>query len=450
MKKNIKKICISTIISIILSIITVILIMQKGINLSSIGIIIMYVGIFDFIAFHFMFGFKKLYDYIIEKRFIIAIILVILSSVVGIMINIGSNSFIDCIKDTDLLLSPWWNLKFYALVLSLYELFLLITDKNKYLSIAGSVIVTFSSCVVYNFTKIDALFFGSIIVILIDKILNSEKIYLRIIFCFLSILCSIFYSYTFIPYAISFGYIFIALIIYIVLKNKDNIKSHKYDLICVFLFSILGMACSKIIIKNNYTEEIREKLTGYNLMFSYLYNIFLPYKNIPNKEIFASICGIAPVPIIISLWYLYKREEHIKFLMPITVISVLEIVYCFMGFPEVLNKILLLEQVNIYRMMSAIQFANLLIMFYFIGCIKEKLFSVKVNMRITIVFLILLVFVVFPTDISSRLYLTLYIVELTSFIFSFLNMEETGYRKALVVLLILITLISGVPVNLLV
>ena len=74
----------------------------------------------------------------------------------------------------------------------------------------------------------------------------------------------------------------------------------------------------------------------------------------------------------------------------------------------------------------------------------------KVNMRITVIFMILLVFISFPKEISNRMYLTLYIIELTAFVFLFLNMEEKGYRKTLMVILVLISLISGIPVNLLI
>ena len=450
MKKNIKKICISTVVSMFLSIIFVLLLLQKDFNISNIGRIIFYGGVFDFIAFHFMFGFKKLYDYIVEKRFIIAIILIIVSSVVGIMINIENNNLTECIINTELIFSLGWNIKFYALLLSSYELVLLITGDNKYLSVAGSTIITFSSCIVYNFTKIDSVILGSIIVSLLNKLFCIESKKKRFINIAMIILCSIVYSYTFIPYAVSFGYVFIGLIIFVIIKNKDKIKDQKGELICVLLMSILGIVISKILIKNNYTEEFQETIAGYSLIFSYLYGILLPFKDIPYKEVWASMCGIAPVPLVIALYYLYKKEQHVSFLMPISVVTVFEIVYCFMGFPNFLSKAFLLENVSTYRMMTAIQFANLLLIFYFIGVIKERLFSVKVNMRITVLFLIIVAFVSFPKDISNRLYLILYICELTTLVFLFLNMEEKNYRKGLVAVLVLISILSSVPVTFLI
>ena len=76
-------------------------------------------------------GIKKKYNYIIEKRYIISLVLIILSSIVGIFINKGNYELAECITNTGLYLSPWWNLKFYALLLSCYEIFYLITNNNK-------------------------------------------------------------------------------------------------------------------------------------------------------------------------------------------------------------------------------------------------------------------------------------------------------------------------------
>ena len=390
----------------------------------------------------------KRYEYIIEKRYIISAILIVLSTIVGVIINTKNYPFMECICNTGLHLSLWWNLKFYALLLGTYELFRIITNENKGLSVAGSLIVSCSSLVAYNFTKIDALVFGNIIMVLIDRLLKSEKKKSKVLLAIAIILCSIAYSYTFIPYAISLGYLYIAFTIFILIRNKEKLKENKTSLICTLLISILGMALSKLILKNNYLEEPIEFLSGMNLLYSYLYNVFLPFKNIENKELFASIISVWPVPLIISLYYIYKNEKHIEFLLPITIIGVMQTLYCSAPVPEIIKKILFSDNVAVYRIMLAVHLSNLFILFYFLGNIKEKLFKTKVAIRLSVLFIILLAFVYFPTVIGNRWYLTLYVMEQTALAFLFLNMEEKSYRKVLIVFLVLLTLIGGVPINL--
>jgi hypothetical protein len=344
--------------------------------------------------------------------------------------------------------SPWLNIKFVGLCLVLYELFFIITNENKNLSFWGSIIVLLSSAVAYNLTKIDSLVLGSLTIVLLNKLFTEESYNKKILYSILIVLVSLFYSYTFIPYAVAFGYLFIGLIIYITLKNKNTLKDSKFTRIALYLtvfFSVCMMAFSKLIIKNTYVEVITEQYNGLGLMFSYLYNVLLPFNNIANKELLSSIIGVAPIPMFIALYYIYKNEKHIEFLLPVTLFAVIETVFALANLPETLKGLLFLTNVSSARIIDAIQLANLFIIFYFISNVKEKLFSIKVSMRLTIVFLLLLILVPFPNEFSGRLALSLFILEETLFIFLFLNMEEESYVKVLIFFLVIFSLLSGIP-----
>ena len=118
----------------------------------------------------------------------------------------------------------WLVIKFIALIFASFELFSIITNKNKKMSIAGTIVLAFSGCVMWNLDKIDSLIVGEIITVLIYKII-TESNFKKIIPMMLGIIISsIIYMYTFRPFAISFGYVFFALILWIIAKNQKELK----------------------------------------------------------------------------------------------------------------------------------------------------------------------------------------------------------------------------------
>ena len=392
---------------------------------------------------------KKIVNNIIEKRFIVSIAFFIISSIFGFVFYSKNLSFLAWLKGTEQYFTPLMNLRFAALFLVGYELFYIITNEEERLSFWGSIIILFSSTVAYNINRVDSLILGLLILVLFNKLLIDKSHKKNVLYAVLIVLISCCYSYTFIPYAVSFGYLFIGLLIYIILKNKSKIKNDKfkrYTLCITILLSIASIIISKLILPNTYVENSLEFSNGFNLMFSYLYSVLLPFKNITNKQIWSSIVGMAPIPLFISLYYIYKNEKHIEFLLPVTVLGVIEVIFALTDMPDIIKKVLLLNNVIPARIIDAVQLANLFIVFYFISNIKEKLFSTKVKMRVTIVFLLLLVLVTFPKEFAGNLLLSLYIFEETMLTFLFLNMEEESYTKVLVFFLVVMTLVSGVPV----
>ena len=249
----------------------------------------------------------------------------------------------------------------------------------------------------------------------------------------------------------AFGYVFLGLIIWIIIKNIYEIKNNRKEIIlgiATLLISITSMIICAIFLNNNNIEYLNYDQNGLSILFSYLYNPFLPYYNIEGKEIFSNFISAFPVPMIISLYYMYTREKHSEFLLPVTIVAVIETVFCISGVPEIISKITLFSQTSALRAMSAVSLANLFLVFYFLGNVDEELFKVKYAMRITIVLDILLAVIKYPVIFSSRKYILLFVIEFTIITYLLLNLEDKKYQKVLLFFLILFTLIAGVPVNL--
>ena len=387
-------------------------------------------------------------DKVLENRYKISFIAIIISAIIGYFLN--NISIVEWLCTTDKMLSVWWTTKFFALALSSYELFNLITKNDKELSLAGTIVLAFSGCVVWNFTKIDALILGEIITLLIYKIIKEKSVKKNILNAIAIIGCSIGYMYTFRPFAISFGYLFFALILWIFSDNSKEIKENKKNktiLILTIIISIVLAIISQLLFKNNYTENPEGLNSGIDGLFTYLYNPYLPYNNSQNAEYFGSIITVFPLPLVLALFYMYKKEKHLGFLLPMSVIAVLETVYCISGFPDVLDKFTMLSTVAGMRVVSAVQLANMFILFYIMGNIDDLGIKLKHAIRITLVLVCILVFIKYPTNFATTKFLYLFACELSVLSFLFLNYSNKKYRKVFLIVLILFTLIGGIPVS---
>lgn len=343
----------------------------------------------------------------------------------------------------------WLVIKFVALIFTGFELFSIITNKNKKMSIAGTLVLAFSGCVMWNLDKIDSIVLGSLITILIHKVIE-EKSYKKIVPMMLIIITSsIAYMYTFRPFAISFGYLFFALILWIILKNINEIKNNKSKIVLLSLtivLSVIGAICAEAFFKNVYQDYIEYNMTaGISGIFTYLYTPLLAFNDISNPNIWAGIVSVFPIPMCIALYYMYKKEEHSEFLLPITIVTVLETVYCISGFPEMINKITMLSGVSAVRVVPAVQLANLFIIFYFLGNVKDLSFRLGHQMRITVISICILAFIKYPTQFSGLKFLYLFAAELTLLTFMFLNHSDKNYQKVFLIILTIFSALSGIP-----
>ena len=343
-----------------------------------------------------------------------------------------------------------WNIiKLVALVFSSFELFSIITNNNKKTSIAGTIVLAFSGCILWNLNKIDAVILGEIITVLIYKIINENKIKKIIPISVAIVFFSIIYMYTFRPFAISFGYLFLALILWIIAKNFNILKENKKKILILFfivVLSIIGASCAEIFFAKPYNDYIDTNTTlGISGLFTYLYTPLLPFNDITDPGLWASIFSLFPIPMVIALYFMYKQEKHSEFLLPIVIVTVFESVYCISGFPNIISKFTMLSSVSPMRVIPAVQLANIFILFYFLENIKDSLFSIKYAIRITIITICILAFIKYPTIFSSKGYLYLFAIEMSLLIFMFLNYSDKNYKKMFLILLCLISLIGGIP-----
>ncbi len=439
------KIFILVLISILLAGITEFIFVSSG-NAFSIPRSITLCGIYIFIGLHFVIGFKKLYTIIVENRFKISFVMIVLSTFIGYLrSNIGIQEWL---LNTSTTLSLWWNLKFYGLLLVTYELFKVITDESQGMSIIGTIVVVFSGAVQWNFNKIDSLIWGELIVVLLNKLLNQENSKNKIWYVIGMMISIVAYAFTFTGYAISFGYVFIALIIWILIKNRKALKNNGGLLVGATVISIVCAVILRMKIPFNYNDVIENETRGLSILYSYLYNILLPFNNLGEETaLFGSFLSAFPVPMLIALYYMYKNDDHIEFLLPIIIVSVLETVFCMSGLPDTINKITLFSNVSLSRGVAGVSLASVYIMFYMIKHIDKKLFSVTSAMRIVVLLMLVIGFIGYPQAFRTVNYMMLFMIEACLISFLFLIFHDENYKKTLLFFLCIIALIGGITVN---
>lgn len=445
MKKNSKKYIILGIIALILSlVIEFILVKSNTFSEFSFGNVLALFGLIAFIGLHFVLGFKKLYNFIIDNRYIISIVLIIVSTIIGyLQNNINVKTWI---LATNIPLCLWWNVKFFALILASYELMQIITN-NRNVSAIGSTIISISGAIQWNFEYINSIIIGEIVIVLLNNLVSSEKIKIKIINAICIIALSFIYMQTTLSFAISFAYIWLALAIWLVIKNKENLKGN--DLlysIGTILLSIVVMIISAKFVNLGFRDDPVSGGRGASYLFTYVYNILLSITNMEKKYLFGNFISLFPIPMLISLYYLYKNNDHTEFLLPVTIVAVLETIFCMSGFPKIINNMLGFKNVSVIRCSLAVNYANLLILFYIISNINE-IFKIKTAVKLTLISTCILAFIAYPAEFSSRTYIYVFAAELCSLFLLFYNYGNKKYKKVLLFFMVLFTLISGSFVN---
>lgn len=455
MEKIKKKITITFVVSVLMAIVYELLLKFafKSEAIFLIDEILIDAMILFFIGLHFAVGFSKLYNFIISHRYKISSVLIILFTVLqysGVILDESASTTLKFMQ------AFWWNVRWFALILVSFEFCKILTNRNEKIALCGAIAIAFSSVVQWKFTDylVEIIVLGELLIVLLDKFLTEKKFSNKIVYSLGMSLCIILYAFIeHFSWMISFGYLFLALGIWIFIKNRNVYKISKKDVILIlinFLLIIVNEYIYYVFAQNGNTNMLvvqNKKQNGISFLFSYLYNCLLPFKDIGDNVKLSNIFSVFPVPMIIAIYYIYKKEKHVSFLLPVVTVAVLETVFCISGFPELIGNITLFKYVALENAIVAVGFANFYILLYMIANIEEEVFSIKPSMRISIVFACLLVFVPLPKVISSRIYLSLVACALCLFTFLFLNNSDKRYRKAFLAVLVLFTLIGGLFVN---
>lgn len=365
-------------------------------------------------------------------------------------------------------LSFYWYIRIVAMMLGSFELFMILTDGKKRLSLCGMIMITFSSAVQWWYCM-DTLIWGQIILVLLDKFMKADKKSTKYL-CAIGELVAV-TSYIFILYPawqVSFAYVFFALYIFIMIKNtKNGYKINLHDLIVIgitFLcvigllvrWSMLSGDTIKAIMNTDYPGERREVGGGATILYAYFYNIFFAYKYCPNPCEASSMLSFYPLPIILSIVYMalnIKNKKHWKFFIPTIIISIFLTIWCKWGFPEILAKISIMSMTTAPRATIALGTIQIYMLIYLMGAIskEDKWINKIVAYILPIPVIAYMIYQSVNTcNIPGYFGLIKIIISTILFgvaIFGIFNIDKDKVKNATMYLLIFIALITGLAVN---
>ncbi|WP_407432206.1 hypothetical protein [Methanobrevibacter sp.] len=356
-------------------------------------------------------------------------------------------------------LSFFWVSRFVVLTLVSFEMGMLLTNKNKILSLSYAILVILSPLVQWWFAingLVEQLIFGQLGVVLINFYMNTIDYRKRILSALLMIICIGGFLVVFYPsWQIPFAYVFILLAIWIFLKNRNNFSYDKKDLLIIFTsLIILGLLMLHIL--NNSLDTIKiimntaypggERFNGageWEYFFNYLASIFFPLTdvNLPINAVEHSVfIDFFPVPIIISIIVLVIQKTKDKLLLGLLALYLIFIIFYFIPLPDPIISLTLRDHMKTTRLFDVISFISLLILIRSLASLKE----IKAKKLLIIASAILSVIVVYLSTLYYHNYYHLWMIIALVIIYAitFSSIFTAHSEKGKIIFLICVIFIS--------
>lgn len=324
--------------------------------------------------------------------------------------------------------------KFIVLAIITYFFMQILTNKKKNISIVGTILVACSSYIAWNGVPM-AILLGEIIVLSLYYFMNSQsktKKILSILALILSIIL-MFSIAQFVNEEKAMLFVYVALVIWLTIKDFINNKDSFGKRINILISTILTFCLLQQVFINTNIEELLNQNSGNGLskLFTYGYSMFLPFVDIGENINYAGFLSIFPLSLIVAMIYVYQKEKHLDFLMPMIIVIVIESVLCMIK--------------NIEICALAVGLGSIYLYIYMIANIEEKVFSMKSSIKLVLGLLIFYFFIPRPNMFMTKAYMYILAMLITLLYFLFVNFYDERYQKVLLIVLALWSIMSFVP-----
>lgn len=364
-----------------------------------------------------------------------------------------------------------WMGRLISLFIISFEFGLLLTKKNRILSLAYTVLLTLSPLIQWWFGVnglIEMFVFGQLAILILDKYMNILS-YKKRFLCIIGLIFSLgAFTLTLYPaWEVSLGYVFLAIAIWIAYRNWNNFQKSKIDVLYGVIFLVLYGLCMYYAISkssqaintlsNTIYPGLRLSTGGADfywlsgdpyLYFDYMRNLFEPLK--PTQiisRISMSYCiSFFPLGLILFaiVQFVQKKKDILLYLLIAVYIFLLSF-YLF-TFPEAYAKITLLGKTQPSRLFAIITFIDLLILIRSMS-IMDRINFDKINKKLPLIISVVLVGVMLilaSIHFGERFYsLPIIIIAFIIFTLSFYFILKSGdNRKAKIGFLCCVLIIS--------
>lgn len=278
----------------------------------------------------------------------------------------------------------WCGIMLFTL-LATNEFFLIISDRKKILSFMGACALTFSTFFLW-WSSVLELTFGIGAVVFIWYFLHTEKRYQRILLGFgIAVSGSGFVCGLYPAWLVPFGYVYLALIIWCLVKNFDHVKGFKaWDWVIFALTVILAFAIIGVYMQNQseyvaaVTDTVypgkREVTGGFSLFQLFYYpassKFFLADNGINASE-YSSIFSFYPLPTILALYSMIKSRKKDLYMILLLCVSAVFTIYCTLGLPYIVAKLTLMTYSTQFRVIPVLGVIQIMLLIRSIALMED-------------------------------------------------------------------------------
>ena len=346
-------------------------------------------------------------------------------------------------------LSWYWCSKLILLILVSFETCMIITKKNQKVSCLGSLLIAFGPAMQWWFVPhmCDVFFWAMALFTTAYHTITQKKTTMKLLMSVLLACSSVTFVIALFPsLQVPTGLLFLALLSVCLYRDKENINMKKKDIIrliiigiialMIIVYTIIDSKDAILILLNTVYPGKRISLGNTSIFadaFTNLTTIFLPYKssNVLNNCEVSTFIHFAPLFIALFPSITKKinnNDSNYIVGKVLIIILIIEMIFMFMGFPEILARMTLFSYIN--RMSIVYGFTAVLYCIWFISIVWTNKKQIIGNKMIT--FSCLLYGLVYFTLISKEnieyLPLYVYIAEIILFVFiSFCILKRYKY-----------------------
>lgn len=366
-------------------------------------------------------------------------------------------------------LSFFWIGRMIALFLVTFEMMMLLTKKNKILSLIGAILVTLAPVIGWWFAingLIEMIVFGQLAILMLHQYMNTQHTLKRLLYASIIALCAGAFILVFYPsWQVPMAYIVLALGIATIITNWRNCKITKKDiLLLVVVIMVFALLMGYVLLKSS--DTIKSVLntvypgdrleTGGNIeigeLVEYPINMFFSIKD---TGILTNVCeeatffGLFPLGIILAIYSMIKNKKIDIYNVLLLVVEVFFMVWCFIGFPEILAKLTLMSNSQAGRAIIFIGLIDILLLIRSVSSIKEP---IKIN--ISAIGAIILGTIVsiccyysFKSFFENKLILAIIWIVLCTMFYLFSRVQKEKVAKVLLIVIFIIMLFTSGFIN---
>ena len=290
-------------------------------------------------------------------------------------------------------LAFFWVSRLVVLFLVTFEFLMLLTEKQKGWSLAGTLLVTFSGAVQWWFhtsALLECIVYGELAVLVLHRYFHVKELWKRLLYALGMGLLGFSYTLALYPaWQVPLVYVFLAVFVWqlLELKQEGALKPGPKDGACVLLAAgvcacgvlyFFSRSASGIEAVNNTVYPGTRFVTGGDLrleFFQYANSIFYP---LVQEGVAYNVCEQAmffdffPLGILLALWQLAGNRRKGKggkdgrsrdsLLIGLLAVNLFFFLFCVTGFPEVVARWTFLSNCPTTRVLVIFGYANVLIL----------------------------------------------------------------------------------------